>query len=146
MMKKTLSHLASIACPLIIVLWISISELHALTSPVGYRDLSVGGGSCSPFTAARCRGDRCRGVMNMLSSGDNSDLSGLLASSSYRDAYQLLRRNPLLPVGKEEAAALLNNMDSLDPAAAAAADGSDREKGIKQVGAVLILMLRPPVS
>jgi hypothetical protein len=141
MMKKTLSHLASIACPLIIVLWISISELHALTSPVGYRDLSVGGGSCSPFTAARCRR-----VMNMLSSGDNSDLSGLLASSSYRDAYQLLRRNPLLPVGKEEAAALLNNMDSLDPAAAAAADGSDREKGIKQVGAVLILMLRSPVS
>jgi hypothetical protein len=53
----------------------------------------------------------------------------------------LLRRNPLLPVGKEEAAALLNNVDSLDPAA----EGSDREKGIKQVDAVLTLMLRLPV-
>lgn len=138
MKKKNtlLCPLASIAmCQLLIMLWISISELHALTSRVGYRDLSTGGRS---LLSSECRGDRR--VMNMLSSGDNSDLSGLLASSNYRDAYQLLRRNPLLPVGKEEAAALLNNMDSLDPAAAAA-DGSDMEKGINQVSAILKMII-----
>lgn len=128
--------LSSIALSqLLIMLWISISELHALTSLLGYRDLSAGG---IPLTT-RCRGNRR--VMSIMFSGDNSDLSDLLASSNYRDAYQLLRRNPLLPVGKEEAAALLNNVDSLDPAA----EGSDREKGIKQVDAVLTLMLRLPV-
>jgi len=139
MMKKTIHcPLASIALSqLILMLWISISELHALTSRVGYRDLSATGGGI-PLTTL-WRGNRR--VMSIMFSGDNSDLSDLLASSNYRDAYQLLRRNPLLPVGKEEAAALLNNMDSLDPAA----DGSDREKGIKQVGAVFTLMLLPPV-
>jgi len=64
-------------------------------------------------------------LLYMMDDGDSHNDKGKgsgifekhLRSGKFKDAYQILKRNPMQPIGKEEARLLLNNIEELDPAA-----------------------------
>ncbi|KAJ1429317.1 hypothetical protein B484DRAFT_449459 [Ochromonadaceae sp. CCMP2298] len=64
----------------------------------------------------------CHGVSRMTRRGalcmeiDKGQFNEYLSSGNFKDAYQVIRRNPMQTLTKEDARLLLNNIDWLDPA------------------------------
>lgn len=67
----------------------------------------------------------------LLNMANNNELDEYLKAEKYKDAYQIIKRNPMIPINKEEAVILLNNINALDP------DELSSEKNIKQVRLVI---------
>jgi hypothetical protein len=62
---------------------------------------------------------------------DKSQFQEYLSSGNFRDAYKVVKRNPMQALSKEDARVLLNNIERLDPAP------GDFDLNTRQVGALM---------